>query len=53
LKVDEEAKRRKYKEVAIFKEQAEPFLEKLKPYLIKKRNFPTEWPGLKIVPNKC
>lgn len=52
LKSNEEAKKRKYKNMDIFKKNTEPFLEKLKPYIVKKRNFPTEWPGVKVILNK-
>lgn len=52
LKSNEEAKKIKYKDIGIFKERTEPFLGKLQPYLIKKRNYPTEWPGIKVVLNE-
>lgn len=45
----EQMKKERYDNEAIFKNNTEPFLEKLKPYLIKKRNFPTEWPSAKVV----
>ncbi|MFA6809249.1 MAG: hypothetical protein WCR27_09690 [Eubacteriales bacterium] len=48
-KSNEEAKKIKCKEIAIFKERTEPFLAKLEPFLIKKRNSPSEWPGIKVV----
>lgn len=48
-KSDEEDKKRKYLDVGIFKQKTEPFLEKIKPFLINTRNLPTEWPGKKVV----
>lgn len=51
-KANNEAKKRKYKEITIFKERTEPFLARLEPYLVKKRNSPTEWPGIKVVLNE-
>jgi len=32
----------------IFEESAEPFLQRLRPYLIKERHKPTEWPSTKF-----
>lgn len=52
LDSNKKAKKEKYNDMAIFQEKTEPFLEKLNPYLIKKRNFPTEWPGVKVVLNE-
>lgn len=45
-------KKEEYRNRTIFKKNTESFLEKLKPYLIKKRNLPTEWPGLKVILDK-
>lgn len=52
LKSVEDAKNKKYMDEAIFKKQTEPLLERLSQYLIKKRNLPTEWPGIKTFPAK-
>ncbi|AAK79040.1 hypothetical protein BJV85_002938 [Clostridium acetobutylicum] len=45
----ERMKKERYDNLDIFKKSTEPLLEKIRPYLIKKRNFPTEWPGVKVV----
>lgn len=44
----EGAKKERYKDEVIFKNSTELFLEKLKPYLIKNKNFASEWPGTVI-----
>lgn len=48
----EEAKAQRYKDEKIFKKFTKEYLEKLEPFLIKKRNFPTEWPGTMVELNK-
>lgn len=48
-RANEEAQKRRLRDRKIFKESAKPFLKKLDPYMIKKRNFPTEWPGTQVI----
>ncbi|GAA0178456.1 hypothetical protein SH2C18_15120 [Clostridium sediminicola] len=48
LDIVEQRKKEAYEYQRIFKNNTEVFLEKLKPYLIKIRNHPTEWPSSKI-----
>lgn len=44
-----EAKKEAYIKKDIFDRYTEPVLNNLKAYLIKKRDFPTEWPGIKVI----
>ncbi|GAA0177102.1 hypothetical protein SH2C18_03880 [Clostridium sediminicola] len=48
LKIYERMKKEAYEYHRIFKNSTEQFLEKMRPYLIKIRNHPTEWPSCMI-----
>lgn len=49
MKYYDEVKRKKRKDAAIFIKSTEPLLRRLKPFLIKTRNYPTVWPSANVI----